>query len=148
MLQHCNVLHCAYESSLGCNLFHEGPQTGQQGESLAPADYEKHFAEVIEMHTITKHCGSNELYISYISHTACYIVACMVHCLVTNHCRIEEWMAKARVMPWSLVSHPQSTVCGEEEDEEYLFFLRQELFMFRHTVICSWRRLLSIFTQT
>ena len=46
-------------------------------------------------------------------------------------------MAKAKVMAWSLVSHPQSTVCGEEEDEEYLFFLRQELFMFRHTVICS-----------
>ena len=31
-------------------------------------------------------------------------------------------MAKVAVMAWSLVSHPQSTVCGEEEeDEEYLF---------------------------
>ena len=67
MLQHCTVLQCAYESSLGCNLFHKGPQTGRQGESLAPTDYEKHFAEVIEMHMVTKHY---ELYISY---TACYM---------------------------------------------------------------------------
>ena len=61
-----SAVQCAYESSLGCNPFHKGPQAGRLGESLATTGFEKTFRRGDR--------NSHELYSSYISYTAYYML--------------------------------------------------------------------------